>query len=570
MFELDVLELAVGMQLDHHLCELVRSSVRAIREDGLTVGAIAALLANNIEARIDLGQELQRSRLWTIGLLRTPTRNGLDAEIKPTRRAVAAVLGEPPLGMLPWWTSWGSPSPFSVFEIDPAKTARSLERGGMLVISGVTGIGKTEVARAVCACWNPRFLVADVAACVDAVGSRALTSELVELVEDAGLEGCPVILDRVRRHLVAAGDCERIVEAAERANTRTLLCADASDDVPPPLASRAVLRVPLRGVRGHVATRMLQGVAPQSSRVSLSDEIQLPPRQITHAASLSRALAIPLDAAIHATQSDASDLLEPARTQLGLADLVVTDEVRDQVRELIGAIRSRNEVLEEWGIGRRLSRGRGISALFDGEPGTGKTMAAEVVAHEVGVPLRRVNIASLVDKYIGETEKNLQRLFVEARSSNYILLFDEADSLFGSRTEVKGSNDRYANLEVNVLLQLMEEHGGIVLLTTNLKKNVDQAFLRRLGYKVTFELPEDDLRERIWMGMLPVAQCDPSVDVLKLAKAFPLAGGDIKSAVLRAAYRAASSQRKVSMTDLVECAELECQAKGRVVTYRSS
>ncbi len=570
MFELDVLELSTGMQLDHVLRGAVWSAIPAIRESGLTVGTAVALLANTIEARIDLGQELQRSRLWSLGLLRRPTGRGIDMEIVPTRRAIAAVLGHTPLTRLPWWVAQGTPSPRAAFEIDPARTAKSLDRGGAIVIAGPTGVGKTEVARAIAGAWDTRFLVVDVMACVDAVGSRALGAELVELIEDAGLEGRALVLDNVHRHLLTSADNVEIVEAAERANVRLLLCTDAVADLPPGVASRATLRITLRGVRGQLATHVYREAAQGGEPVWLSDETQVRPRQLRQAAALSRALDVRAAEALQATHADSSDLLEPARTQLRLSDLAVSDDVRDQIRELIGAIRTRNEVLEDWGLGRRLSRGRGIAALFDGEPGTGKTMAAEVVAFEVGLPLRRVNIASLVDKYIGETEKNLQKLFVEARSGSYILLFDEADSLFGTRTDVKGSNDRYANLEVNVLLQLMEEHGGIVLLTTNLRKNVDQAFLRRLGYKLTFELPDEELREQIWTGMLPQAACDASVDAPRLAKAFPLSGGDIKSAVLRAAYRAASTARKISMADLVECAELECQAKGRVVTFRSA
>lgn len=383
-FELDVIELAAGMQLDYRVRDTLYVCLPAIREDGLTIGSVVAALASNIESRIDLGQELQRSRLWAFGLLRRPTRGGIDAQVVPTRRAIAAVLGQRPLATLPSWCRWGAPTAFAAFEIDPQRTAKSLPRGGMIVISGPTGIGKTEVAIAIANAWNKRFLAVDVAACAAAVSAAELTAELSEIVEDAGLETCPVVLDNVRRNLVAARDAERIVETAERANTSLLLCVDSMEDLPPPLASRALLRVPLRGAHGHLAARMLQAVSERNTVVALAEEMQLAPRQIRHAALLSEALDITFDAAIHATQSDAGDLLQPARTQLGLADLVVNEDVRDQIRELIGAIRTRTEVLDEWGIGRRLSRGRGISALFDGEPGTGKTMAAEVVAHEAG------------------------------------------------------------------------------------------------------------------------------------------------------------------------------------------
>src|SRR5262249_54893720 len=160
-------------------------------------------------------------------------------------------------------------------------------------------------------------------------------------------------------------------------------------------------------------------------------------------------------------------------------------------------------VARSWIGAGQIARGRGISALFDGPPGTGKSLAAEVVAAEAALPLLRVNVATLVDKYIGETEKNLARVFREVRSAGAVLCFDEADALFATRTSVRGANDRYANLEVNVLLDLMEEHTGVVILTTNLKKNIDEAFRRRIGYAIEFTTPDAALRERIWRRLLP-------------------------------------------------------------------
>ncbi len=196
-------------------------------------------------------------------------------------------------------------------------------------------------------------------------------------------------------------------------------------------------------------------------------------------------------------------------------------------------------------------------------------MACEVVAAETGLPLLRVNAATLVDKYIGETEKNLARAFSQARAAGAILLFDEADALFGSRTEVKGANDRYANLETNVLLQLMEEHRGVVLLTTNLKRNMDVAFMRRIAFKIDFDLPDAKVRADIWRVSLPSGEVDDGIDHARLGKVFPIAGGGIKSAVLRAAYRAAAAGRKISMkADLAACADLECQALGKIIAWK--
>src|SRR5262249_24494181 len=183
------------------------------------------------------------------------------------------------------------------------------------------------------------------------------------------------------------------------------------------------------------------------------------------------------------------------------------------LRELIVAIRVRGRVDRG-----RSARGQGVSALFDGEPGTGKTLAADVIACEVPLPLMRVNVAALVDKYIGETEKNLTRTFAHARAGGGILVFDEADALFATRTDVGRAQDRYANLETNLLLQLLEEHPGIVILTTNLRGNLDPAFLRRITFKVHFALPEPPLRERLWRRHLGAGHAVDDAAIARLAR----------------------------------------------------
>jgi ATPase family associated with various cellular activities (AAA) len=567
-FELDVLDLAVGCALDPGFLAKMREgrSRRAPR-----IADALLLLASSCEVRLDLTDALATSRLWEAGLLRRREADGLDADLVPTRRTIAAMLGRGPLDRLPSWARWGGPAPTGWrFEVDPRRAAITLSGsdGGFLFVTGDPGSGKSSLARAIATAGAPRYLGVDVGACARAVGDDEVAIELAELVEDTALLGVPVVLDDLDPRLVGVLD-HRLAEAFVRTGARAIVCVEPGGELDPRFVDRARLRIRLIGVSGHLASEMWSSMAGAEPSSWVGEEVVLEPRQIENAVSLARSLGIDPPAAIQASQRDAADLLDTAHVQLGIDDIVLASDTRAELIELIGAIRTRRMVMEGWGLGRRLSRGRGLSALFDGEPGTGKTMAAEVVAHEVDLPLRRVNVATLVNKYIGETEKNLQRVFVEARNDSCILLFDEADSLFGARTDVKGANDRYANLEVNVLLQLMEEHGGVVILTTNLRRNIDQAFMRRLSYKVQFDVPDDGLREHIWRGMLPRDECDPTVDVRSLACAFPLAGGDIKSATLRASYRAAATGRKVSMADLVECAQLECQAKGRVVSWRS-
>src|SRR5512135_371176 len=187
----------------------------------------------------------------------------------------------------------------------------------------------------------------------------------------------------------------------------------------------------------------------------------------------------------------------------GWADLVIPDRQRELLRSISAYLRHRDRVLSEWGYERTVARTQGLKVLFAGESGTGKTMAAQVLGAELGLEMFRVDLATVVSKYIGETEKNLERIFTAAHGSNAILFFDEADALFGKRSEVSDSHDRYANIEVAYLLQRMEAYPGAVILATNFKRNIDDAFVRRLDFVVDFPFPEAEDRRRIWSLVLP-------------------------------------------------------------------
>jgi SpoVK/Ycf46/Vps4 family AAA+-type ATPase len=228
-------------------------------------------------------------------------------------------------------------------------------------------------------------------------------------------------------------------------------------------------------------------------------------------------------------------------------------------------IRFGPKVFEEWGFERKLARGKGLNVLFAGPPGTGKTMAAEVLATDLGLELYKIDLASVVSKYIGETEKNLERIFHEGQSSNAILFFDEADSLFGKRSEVKDSHDRYANLEISYLLQRMEEYDGIVILATNLRKNMDDAFVRRMHGAIEFPMPEELDRLEIWRRTFPPeAPVAGDLDLEFLARKFKLSGGNIKNIVLEAAFFAAEAGSSISMGHLVRATRREHQKMGKL------
>lgn len=246
-------------------------------------------------------------------------------------------------------------------------------------------------------------------------------------------------------------------------------------------------------------------------------------------------------------------------------DLVLADEQLERLRELSVRARHREQVIRGWGMRPGGGRGAGVSALFTGDSGTGKTLSAEVVASELGVDLYVVDLATVVDKYIGETEKNLERIFTEATGVNGVLLFDEADAIFGKRSDVQDARDRYANVEVAYLLQRMESFDGLAILTTNLRANLDDAFSRRLDLVVHFPQPDDEQRQLLWDRCLGTAvPRDPALDLSVLARSFDLAGGDIRSAVVTAAYYAAAGSRPVSMDDLFTAVDHEYTKLGRL------
>jgi hypothetical protein len=240
----------------------------------------------------------------------------------------------------------------------------------------------------------------------------------------------------------------------------------------------------------------------------------------------------------------------------GWDDIVLPDDVRAQLRELAGQVQQRGRVYDRWGFGAQLARGRGITALFAGASGTGKTMAAEILAADLALDLYRVDLAGVVSKYIGETEKNLRRVFEAAEHSGAILFFDEADTLFGSRTEVRDSHDRYANLEVNYLLQRMEDYSGLAILATNRRSALDSAFLRRLRFVIEFPFPNADDRRRIWERVFPAGAPTDGLELAFLSR-FDLSGGNIKSIALNAAFLAAAQQVPIGMPIVMRAAARE-------------
>jgi hypothetical protein len=323
-------------------------------------------------------------------------------------------------------------------------------------------------------------------------------------------------------------------------------------------AWRAVLPAEQVGVAGELAARYVIGpgaiadVAGEAARYAAAARTSLDADALE--AAIARRLSLRLG-------TFGTVVARKAR----MTELVLPDDVIDTLRDMIAMVRERAQILERWGYQRHLGISRGVAALYSGEPGTGKTMAASVVASELGLELVRIDLSAVVSKYVGETEKNLAKIFDEAQDAHAMLLFDEADSLFGKRTELKSAQDRFANLEVNYILQRMETFDGVSVLTTNAESAIDPALQRRLNFRIRFPEPEVEERARLWKQLLPPSTGLGELDFTALAERFDMTGGYIKNAVVRAAVVAARAGRALIADDLWTGAHHEYVEMGKVM-----
>lgn len=261
---------------------------------------------------------------------------------------------------------------------------------------------------------------------------------------------------------------------------------------------------------------------------------------------------------------------ELLRIEKPLEELVLAEEAMEQVRRLCEFAKVRDTVWNEWGFGEKIPYGRGLTALFYGASGTGKTLAAGMVANELGLPLYRVDLSQLISKYIGETQKNISRIFDDAKNSDCILFFDEADALFARRGEASDAQDRYANAETAYLLQRTEQHEGIILMATNLLQNFDEAFRRRIDFMIHFSLPDVAMRERLWRGIFPENAPLDGIDFSALAENLELSGAGIRNCALGAAQLAAAQRGRIDMPRILEAARREYHKMGKPFPTRLS
>ena len=317
-------------------------------------------------------------------------------------------------------------------------------------------------------------------------------------------------------------------------------------------------------------------IAPDVDAYELAAKFCFEPKQIVDACRQAAGVAaingVPADAALihrccyRQVMSKLSELASPVKPNFTWDDVVMPEQQKKLLQHACDYIKYRHRVYQDWGFDARISYGRGLSVLFAGVPGTGKTMSAQVMANQLNMEMYKINISQIVSKYIGETEKNLQAVFAEAKKANCILFFDECDALFGKRSEVKDAHDRNANVEVAYLLQQIEEHDGVCVLATNLLQNIDEAFMRRITYVVRFPFPDAAARREIYLRTIPKqTPVSSDIDWDFIAEKFALSGGHIKNIVLSAAFAAAAENRPINMKHMVNAAVGEMKKNDIVV-----
>lgn len=440
--------------------------------------------------------------------------------------------------------------------------------------------------QAALAALKPRgkLLTADFACCIES--GAALHKRILLVLREARLQRATAYLENFES--VDKNFLSRAV--AEASGTLILGSGNAESSLALEKCSVTTmdLRAPDRWQRREYWKSALEerGVQLDNSALErLADSYRLTPEQIRQAASdgcaRSRAGRASQALANNATPV-ADDFFNAARSQSGLElrglarklrltktwdDLVLPQGTIMQLREFCARVARAEQVLGDWGFDQKLSSGKGATALFVGPSGAGKTMAAEVIANEIKLDLYTIDLANVISKYIGETEKNLERIFTVAQGTNTVLFFDEADALFGKRSEVRDSHDRYANIEISYLLQKLESYEGAAILATNLNHNMDDCFLRRFAFSIRFPLPDEAARLRIWTAIWPdETPVSDDMDFEHLAARFRLTGGNIKNIALASAFLAAEDRAPVTMMHVFRAIEREYQKMGSVVS----
>jgi AAA+ superfamily predicted ATPase len=567
-FEHDVLLLCAGVEMDARLAALCEIATRESRSQGVTFGlALATLDAPHWNALAPV-RPLRRLRLVELdesagvarGRLRIDERilhylagaNYLDIRFRSLLRPAA-----PPTAMAETHRA-------VAVDVRHAMEMATADNAPLVFLTGDDALGQADVAASIAATLG---LGLHILQAQDVPAGHAEIEALATLWErEAMLLGST---------LLVAGGTDPLPAAAARIaeQLRGLVFVSASQPQPLERPSlRFVVNKPDQVEQKHLWQQALGDGAIRLNGAldGIAGQFKLSARTIqAEGAHLAPALAasdrpdnVMWSACRAIGRSKLDELAQRIESVADWDDLVLPEQQKATLRQIGAHLRNRLKVHLEWGFAGKGARGLGISALFAGESGTGKTMAAEVLAREMQLDLYRIDLSAVVNKYIGETEKNLRRVFDAAEDSGAILLFDEADALFGKRSEVKDSHDRYANIEVSYLLQRMESYRGLAILTTNLKPALDFAFQRRLRFVVHFPFPDQALREAIWRSAFPARTPLNAIDNGKLAR-LNITGGSIRNIALNAAFRAAELKEPVSMAHLLHAARHEAAKRER-------
>ena len=461
----------------------------------------------------------------------------------------------------------------------------------ILYFQGSGASGKIRAAQAIARAAETRLLIVDLGRAPE---SPAAFQESMQLAfREASLQGAVLYLDGVDAVRREARDSAQRIVSGHLAEYSGVAIVAGSKPWIPGAGGPAGVRTVVFGVldRTHALEcwqNNLDKLAVDYAAedlVLLADRFRLTPDQIADAAACARnemlwqaasaddqelgeSCTVTLDQLCAAARAvcgnELAGLARKIRPRYTWDDIVLPPDQLDQLQEVCQQAKHWQTVFGDWGFDRKLSLGKGLNVLFSGPPGTGKTMAAEVLANDLQLDLYKIDLSQIVSKYIGETEKNLDRIFVLAEHSNAILFFDEADALFGKRSEVKDSHDRYANIEVGYLLQKMEEYEGIAILATNVKHHIDEAFVRRMQVIVEFPFPEEAERRRVWQVIFPEeSPVGRDVDFAALARTVRLAGGNIRNIARASAFYAAGDGGIIRMRHLVKASRREYQKLGR-------
>jgi ATP-dependent 26S proteasome regulatory subunit len=533
--ESEVLALLAAAEASWPLQRIVGELHGDVQRNRVSLGLLTQLFGADHPGPLTLtpGSRLRRAELITVDERGPWTDHAVV--LHPT--VVWALLGD---------ASIDPDLPVDVTWIEPTDDAdRGLDGETFVVVTGFDRSRRRALG--VAAALGDRFLC---------VGDPATTEARSAVVREATITGRGVVVEIEDR---ISGDLRRMIEQA-----RHLVWVLSSRRPPPvdelPDRPWHEVEAPAGDATAAEWAQIAGTEADPVHRLTLE--------QLERVGRAARALHGDVDAAVRRLAAGNLDqLTRRIRPTRDWDDIVLSADRMELLRSIVERVMHARRIYEEWGF--QATPSRGVIALFSGPSGTGKTLASEIIAGALGLDLFKLDLSSVVSKYIGETEKNLERIFEAASAGNAVLFFDEADSLFGKRSEVKDARDRYANIEVSYLLQRLEAHDGLVVMATNFEKNVDEAFMRRIHVRIEFAMPGPDERARIWHQSFPRgAPLATDVEIDWLASRFEIAGGAIRNAALNAAFFAAARDTEITMQAVVVGLAREYRKLGRLVTAK--